>query len=161
MKKIFECCSNSQEETEKLGAVIADLLKPGDILTFVGELGAGKTCFIRGIASGLGIHANITSSSFVLLRPFVGRLPLYHFDFYRLESPDELEDIGYEEFIFSTGVSVIEWPEKAGDLLGDEKLVVELRYDEEEPARRHITFTPHGTRAEEIVSQLAQEERNV
>lgn len=139
--------SKSPEQTAQLGKELAPFLGEGDIIAFDGELGAGKTCLIRGIARGLGIAENITSSSFVLMRPFTtGRLPLYHFDVYRLCGAEELFDIGYDEFMFSEGVSLVEWAEKAGDLLGEDFLHVKILYDEEDAESRTITLTACGDR---------------
>lgn len=146
----------SPEETEALGEKIGRRLQRGDILTFKGELGAGKTCMIRGIAKGLGIKDRITSSSFVIMRVMEGDIPVYHFDLYRLENEEELIDIGYDEFLFSNGVSLIEWPEKLENLIGSDFLSVEIQYDEQDESflRRIIKITPSGKRFEDLTKEI-------
>jgi len=105
--------SNSTEETRELAACFAADLKPGDILALSGPLGAGKTCFIQGIARGLGVSERyITSPTFVLIREYQGRIPLYHIDLYRLASGMEIEMLGLEEYLDGDGVTAIEWAEK-------------------------------------------------
>lgn len=148
--------TSSPEETEALGEKIGRRLQRGDILTFKGELGAGKTCMIRGIAKGLGIKDRITSSSFVIMRVMEGDIPVYHFDLYRLENEEELIDIGYDEFLFSNGVSLIEWPEKLENLIGSDFLSVEIQYDEQDESflRRIIKITPSGKRFEDLIKEI-------
>lgn len=148
--------TSSPEETEALGEKIGRRLQRGDILTFKGELGAGKTCMIRGIAKGLGIKDRITSSSFVIMRVMEGDIPVYHFDLYRLENEEELIDIGYDEFLFSNGVSLIEWPEKLENLIGSDFLSVEIQYDEQDESflRRIIKITPSGKRFEDLTKEI-------
>ncbi len=148
--------TSSPEETEALGEKIGRRLQRGDILTFKGELGAGKTCMIRGIAKGLGIKDRVTSSSFVIMRVMEGDIPVYHFDLYRLENEEELIDIGYDEFLFSNGVSLIEWPEKLENLIGSDFLSVEIQYDEQDESflRRIIKITPSGKRFEDLTKEI-------
>lgn len=105
--------TSSVEETQQLAATLAKYLHPADVVVLTGDLGAGKTHFVQGVAQGLGISAPVTSPTFnVLLEYDEGRIPLYHFDLYRLESADQLEDIGYFDVIESDGVSFVEWGEK-------------------------------------------------
>ena len=106
--------SNSAAETEATGARCAEDLKAGDIVALAGELGAGKTQFVKGMARGLGYAGAVTSPTFTLIHEYRGgRLPLYHFDFYRLENAEALRSIDFEEYVFSgAGVSVIEWADK-------------------------------------------------
>ena len=97
--------SNSVEETEALGAELAGRLEPGDVVAFTGDLGAGKTAFVRGLARGLGIPDRVTSPTFTIVNEYEGgRLPLFHFDMYRLGSADELYDIGWEDYLARGGV---------------------------------------------------------
>ena len=146
--------TKSPEETVRFGEKIAKLLKSGDIVAFEGELGAGKTCLIKGIASGLGITDKITSSSFVLMRPFNAKFPVYHFDLYRLCDKEELIDIGYEEFIFSDGVSLIEWAEKMGDWIGNSYLLIKIEYDDDNAEWRNIYLEGCGERYENFINEL-------
>ena len=105
--------SNSAAETEVAGGQLAQTLRAGDVLALVGDLGAGKTRLVKGIARALGSTHAVTSPTFTLLHEYSGgRLPLYHFDFYRLENIASLRTIGFEEYIFGEGVSVIEWADK-------------------------------------------------
>lgn len=157
---MFKIVTNSAEETENFGKKIANLLRGGDIISFGGDLGVGKTCMIRGIAQGLGVKSNVTSSSFVLMRILQGRLPVYHFDLYRLSSEDELFDIGYDEFLFSDGVSLVEWSDRLGNLIGNSFLHIDLEYDFDDSrddggvCRRIITLTPHGDRFQKFIEEL-------
>ncbi len=119
----------SPEETERLGAALARELGPGEIIGLTGDLGAGKTCFVRGLAAGLGLRAHVKSPSFTLLNIYgSGALVLYHMDLYRLRSEDDFFESGLEEYIYSGGVSVIEWADKFPGLLERCALVVRFFY---------------------------------
>ncbi len=114
----MEVVSNSEAETEALGAALAAQLTPGSIVAFTGDLGAGKTAFTRGLARGLGVTERVTSPTFTIVNEYEGgRLPLFHFDMYRLESSDELFDIGWEDYLSRGGVCAVEWSEKVSDAL--------------------------------------------
>ena len=106
--------TSSPEETKKLAAKLALKLKAGGVLALEGELGSGKTHFVQGLARGLGVPANgyVRSPSFTLLNEYRGRLPLYHFDFYRLKSSLDLDDLGLEEYFDGVGITVIEWADR-------------------------------------------------
>ncbi|CAI2718470.1 tRNA (adenosine(37)-N6)-threonylcarbamoyltransferase complex ATPase subunit type 1 TsaE [Nitrospina watsonii] len=106
--------SHSPEDTQKLGERIGQLLQTGDIVLLSGDLGAGKTTLIQGIASGLKVQSNeyVRSPSFTLINEYKGRLPIYHIDLYRLDSIAEMEELGLEDYLFGQGVSLIEWGEK-------------------------------------------------
>lgn len=134
----------SSDAMQVLGREIAQHLRIGDVLLLHGNLGAGKTTLAQGVAEGLGIASPIQSPTFTLVREHeVGAMRFYHLDLYRLESPDELENIGYETYIEPTdGVSLIEWPERAGDWLPDQFLLVQI--DHLGGDRRRVTFTTHG-----------------
>ena len=121
--------SFSRQDTEKLGFEFGQNAKPGDIFCLSGELGAGKTVFAQGIARGLGYEGRVTSPTFTLMNMYEGgKLPFYHFDLYRLEGGlADLESIGYEDFLYAGGVSLVEWPERAGDSFGDDAKRVEIR----------------------------------
>lgn len=109
--------SHGEEETQALAALLAQDLGPGDVLLLQGDLGAGKTAFVRGLARGLGADEDeVSSPTFALLQLYQGRLPLYHFDLYRL-SGQEAEELGFEEFFFGQGVCAVEWPDCALELL--------------------------------------------
>ncbi len=119
--------TKSPAETKRLGERIGKLLLPGDVVALSGELGSGKTVLTKGIARGLGIKGNpVRSPSFVLIKEYPGKVPLFHFDLYRLTKPGELNTIGYEEYFSSKGVVVIEWAERAKNFLPEKYLEVEL-----------------------------------
>ena len=121
--------TNSYEETERAAADFAKTLKGGEVIAMYGDLGAGKTAFVRGLARGLGIEGHITSPTFTIMNAYSGRLPLYHFDVYRIADPDEMYEIGYEDYIESDGVCVIEWAELIADILPEECIRVDINKD--------------------------------
>lgn len=112
--------SNSPEETFRLGEKLGKEAKAGDVLCLDGDLGVGKTVFTQGFAKGLGVTDYVNSPTFTIVKEYEGRLPLYHFDMYRLGDESELLEIGYEEYFFGQGVCIIEWPERVPDLLPSE-----------------------------------------
>ena len=114
--------TRSPEETQALGCELAGRLAPGDVLAFSGELGTGKTCMIQGVCQGLQVADYVTSPTFILINEYAGALdarpvPVYHFDLYRLRTPEELEDLGAEEYLYGQGICLVEWAERAGELL--------------------------------------------
>lgn len=104
--------SESVERTHALGQTLGALTQAGDVVLLEGELGAGKTAFTQGIGQGLGVAATINSPTFTILKEYEGRLPLYHFDLYRLDEPDELYELGFEDYFRGAGVCVVEWAER-------------------------------------------------
>lgn len=126
---MIEIITNSAEETKKKAAEFADKLKMGDVVCLYGDLGAGKTAFVQGLAKGLGIHEHITSPTFTIVNEYYGRLPLYHFDVYRIADPDEMYEIGYEEYVYGDGVSVIEWPQLIDEILPDKRYDITISKD--------------------------------
>ena len=120
--------TRSPEETFALGEELGRLAKPGGIYCLNGDLGVGKTVFTQGFAAGLGIREPVNSPTFTILQVYEeGRLPLYHFDVYRLGDPEELEEIGYEEYFFGSGVCLIEWAGRVADYLPAETISVTIR----------------------------------
>ena len=118
--------TNSSEETYELGRTLGSKAEPGEIYTLTGDLGTGKTVFAQGFAEGLGITEYVNSPTFTILQVYEdGRIPLYHFDVYRIEEPEEMEEIGYEDYFFGDGVTLIEWAELIEELIpGDAHRVV-------------------------------------
>lgn len=107
-----EFTSTSPEETLAIGRILSESLEPGDIICLKGELGAGKTHLVKGISSGLGISEHVVNSpTFTLIHEYKGRLPVYHFDLYRVKDVSELRDIGTEDYLYGQGVCIVEWPE--------------------------------------------------
>jgi len=125
-----EMVTRSREETIRLGRCLGELLRPGDVVALIGDLGAGKTTLAKGIASGAGVEDEdeVTSPTFVLVNEYRGRLPVYHADLYRLQEAPELEDLGWEEFIYGEGISLLEWAEKIPGVLPDERLEVRISW---------------------------------
>lgn len=116
----MEFFTHSPEETELLGEKLGQLLRGGEILAYRGDLGAGKTAFTRGLARGLGISQRVTSPTYTIVNEYEGgRLPLFHFDMYRLECADELFDIGWEDYLLRGGICAVEWSENVSDALED------------------------------------------
>ena len=108
----MELISNSPEQTEKIGAALARILTPGTVIAYRGDLGAGKTAFTRGLAKGLGSKEMVTSPTYTIVNEYLdGRLPLFHFDMYRLASAEDLWDIGWEDYLDRNGVCAVEWSE--------------------------------------------------
>ena len=121
--------SNSYEETQKFAEEFSKTLKAGDVLCMYGDLGVGKTAFVQGLVKGLGIDEPITSPTFTIVNEYSGRLPLYHFDVYRIADSDEMYEIGYEEYVYGDGVSVIEWPQLIDDILPEKRYDVTISKD--------------------------------
>ena len=116
----MEFITNSPEETERVGAALGKILKPGTVLAYRGDLGAGKTAFTRGLARGLGYAEPVTSPTYTIVNEYLGgRLPLFHFDMYRLASSDDLWDIGWEDYLDRNGIAAVEWSENISDALED------------------------------------------
>ena len=135
--------THSPAETRALGERLARHLRPGDVLCLWGDLGAGKSELTRGIAAGLGVAGPVTSPSFTIMNVYAdGRLPLYHFDWYRLESSEELYEMGLDEYLGGDGAAVVEWPGVCPDAVPETRLDVTMTplSDQE----REITLTPRG-----------------
>lgn len=133
--------TRSAAETELLGARLAECLEPGDVIAFQGGLGVGKTAFTRGLARGLGITDPVTSPTYTIVNEYPqGRLPLFHFDMYRLHDAEELFDLGWEDYLDRGGVCAVEWSENVPEAL-EKPIVVTIRRDPAEEELRHIIIT--------------------
>jgi len=133
--------TESEEQTVQLGKELAALLKNGDLVTLTGPLGAGKTCLIKGIAAGLDINENdIKSPSFTLVYEHYGRMPLYHFDLYRMKKCSELYEIGWDDYLMRDGVVVVEWGEKAESRLPENRIQVNIEIVSEFKRNLVISF---------------------
>jgi tRNA threonylcarbamoyladenosine biosynthesis protein TsaE len=141
-------------ETLELGARLGRLLAPGDFIALVGELGAGKTQFAKGVAVGLQVDPGtpVTSPTYNILNIYQGRLPLYHFDLYRLHGPDEVEELGFEEYFYGTGACVVEWAERLGEEMPEQYLTVSLSHAGVE--ERSVSFAATGPRAVTLLEEL-------
>ncbi|WP_082816921.1 tRNA (adenosine(37)-N6)-threonylcarbamoyltransferase complex ATPase subunit type 1 TsaE [Anaerosporomusa subterranea] len=142
------------EETEEFGFRIGTRLQAGDCLCLTGTLGAGKTLLAQGIARGLGVTDPVTSPTFTVLQVYQGRLPVYHYDLYRLRRSEELIDIGFDEYSGPSGVTLIEWPDMFPESMPEEALWVELSPESDGQARK-ITLTPHGNRYSVLLKELS------
>jgi len=152
MAGYLEMITHSPAGTRKIGARLGMLAGGGDVFLLTGELGAGKTCLAQGIAQGLGVDDPAISPSFVLVRQYEGRLPLYHIDFYRLEGNEEVAELGLDDYLYGYGVCVIEWAERAQELLPGEHMLVSLEYVGRNS--RRLRLEPRGQRYLEMLSQL-------
>ena len=138
---MMQITTHSADETQALGQKLDSRLAPGDVIAYFGDLGAGKTAFTRGLAQGLGITDPVTSPTYTIVNEYLsGRIPLFHFDMYRLSSSDELFDIGWEDYLSRGGVCAVEWSENVEDALQD-AIRVTIEKDADEPDTRHITIT--------------------
>lgn len=146
---MYEIKSHSENETKKWAERLAAYLCPGDVLTLEGDLGAGKTTFTKGLAQGLGITRNVNSPTFTLIKEYKGKIPLYHMDVYRL---DEEEDLGFDEYFHSEGITVIEWASRIADQLPDERLDIAIKRTGD--ASRLIQLNPSGKHFEGICKEL-------
>jgi tRNA threonylcarbamoyladenosine biosynthesis protein TsaE len=146
--------TGSGEETAALGARLGRLLVPGDFVALVGELGAGKTQFAKGVAAGLEVAADtpVTSPTYTILNIYPGRIPLYHFDLYRLQGPEEVAELGFEEYFAGAGACLVEWAERLGEEAPDQLLTVTLSHAGAES--REVSFAASGTRAERVLEAL-------
>ena len=142
MPPATELQSASPEETERAGERLAARLRPGSVVALVGDLGAGKTCFIRGLARGLGVSQIVSSPTFVLVNQYQGRLPVFHVDAYRTESLAELLDLGLEEYIDGDGVTVVEWADKLRALLPAKTIWVHLMGLGDDPRTIKVEGSP-------------------
>jgi len=142
------------EETKKLGEEVSKLARPGDLLAFYGELGAGKTCFIQGISQQLKVKDYVTSPSFTIINEYQGKIPIYHFDLFRLNTAEEIFELGYEEYFYGEGLTVIEWAEKIEQLLPKEHLKIDIKFKDH--YKRTISFIPQGDRFKKILKELSK-----
>jgi tRNA threonylcarbamoyladenosine biosynthesis protein TsaE len=153
----LEIVSHSPEQTQQIGARLGETAWPGEIILLAGNLGAGKTCLTQGVARGLGISEYTASPSFILVRELYGRLTQYHIDFYRLDHPEEIADLGLDDYLYGNGVCVVEWADKGMTLLPAEHLLVEIAYLGD--TGRNLTFRPTGECYRQTVAGLADLDR--
>ena len=146
MGRVLTVTTSSPEETKILGASLAPALLPGDVISLTGDLGAGKTAFVQGLAGALGVATRVTSPSFTIIHTYQGQFPLVHMDVYRLDSFQEVIDLGFDELIDPEAILVVEWGEAVAPLLPTRYLEIELRQPlgPEPENMRHIFLRPHG-----------------
>lgn len=149
---MIKIITKTPQELSYLGGRMAQLVRPGDFFALDGDLGAGKTLFTQGLAQGLEVNEDVTSPTFTIIHEYrSGRLPLYHMDVYRLKRPEELYDLGYEEYFYGEGVTVVEWAQCIAPLLPEEYLGMELAVV---PEGREVRLLPHGARYERMIEEL-------
>ena len=149
--------SHSEAETESLANTLANQLPPGLVILLEGDLGTGKSVVARGIIRGLGITDDyITSPTFTLVNSYPeGRLPVHHFDLYRITHPDELGFIGMEDYLDDGSVVLVEWPDKGGEWIPADHLHIRLEYVQSHPDWRHIEMTAHGSIAHQVLQRFS------
>lgn len=154
---MLKIISNSAEATHKIGEKLGKLLSKGNILCLSGDLGAGKTALTQGIAKGMGVNEYVTSPTYTIINEYQGRIPLYHFDVYRLNDVEEMYELGYEEYFFGDGAVVVEWADIVRDIVPEERLWITILHAKDENSRE-IILEPTGETYEEIVKGLEQNE---
>ena len=145
--------AGSPDETRALGTLLGRLLRPGDVVTLTGELGAGKTTLAQGLGVGLDVQEPVSSPTFALVHEYRGRLPVWHLDTYRVRSLDELVDLSWQDLLAGGGVVLVEWPERIRPALPPARLDVMLEYGEGDS--RQIGFLPLGERMQAVVDEVA------
>lgn len=123
--------SNSPEDTANIALEFAKTLVAGDVICMSGDLGVGKTAFVQALARELGIEEYLSSPTFTIVNCYEGKFPLYHFDVYRIADSDEMYEIGYEEYVYGDGISVIEWAENISDILPEKRYEITIKKDYE------------------------------
>ena len=151
---IHTVITNNPEDTIYLGTKLGKFLYRGDLIAINGVLGAGKTCFIKGIAVGLESEEEATSPSFSIIKEYSAKIPIFHFDLYRLNSSAEIEELGYEEYFYGEGVTVIEWANKIKNYLPKELLSVNILMDCDNLFSRKINFEAKGERYKKLLEVL-------
>jgi len=151
-KKTYTVISHNLELTRNIGQEIGRRVHAGSVIALCGDLGAGKTVFAQGVAAGLEVETSVTSPTFIIINEHEGRCPFYHIDTYRLLSSDDMRNLGYEEYFYGDGVTVVEWAQKIEDLLPEEYLRVELEVLGE--SDRKITLIPFGEKYVNIIEDL-------
>ncbi len=150
---MLDFISHSPEQTQRTGTRLAELVEPGDVIALHGELGSGKTQFVKGLARGLGTRESVHSPTFILANEYrTGRLPLYHVDAYRVADTAEAFGFGFDDYLHGYGVTVIEWADRIREALPAEHLRIEFRYISE--TKRRITLQAHGRRYERMLEEF-------
>jgi tRNA threonylcarbamoyladenosine biosynthesis protein TsaE len=149
--------TRTEAETASLGETLGRLLKLPLVIALQGDLGAGKTVFVRGAAKGLEVAERVSSPTFVLLKIYSGRLTLYHFDFYRLSGEEDTVELGFSEYLPGDGVAFIEWAERLPDLLPEDYLLINIeRFFDEKGEGRRLVFIPHGANASQLIETFIE-----
>jgi tRNA threonylcarbamoyladenosine biosynthesis protein TsaE len=153
-QQTLDFISHSETQTRRLGVRLASLLHPGDVLALVGDLGSGKTRWIQGVCRGLGVTDPVVSPSFTLVNEYAGRWPVFHIDLYRLANASEALTFGLEDYLYGSGICLIEWADRARNLLPSAYLTIELYHLEE--TKRRVVIRPHGHRFETLLEAFKE-----
>lgn len=153
---MFELKSHSVNETIRFGEYIGNYAEPSCLICLYGDLGSGKTILSKGIVKGAGIDDMVTSPTFALMNQYHGRLPIYHFDIYRLNRPDELYDLDYEEYLYGDGIAIVEWPERMEELIPDQYLKITIQKSGGDD--RLITVESIGDNHKQLEEELSKYE---
>lgn len=148
----MEYISNTVADTHNLARRLGALVVPGTVLVLAGPLGAGKTSFVQGLAKGMGVQGIVNSPTFTIIKEYSGRLPLYHFDFYRLQASEELWELGFDEYLRGGGVCALEWGERFMELLPRDHLQIAIDY--RGALRRRLRFVPCGADHLKLLKEL-------
>ncbi len=151
-KVLLHVVSRSPEDTFRIGKALGGLAGPGDLYNLNGELGSGKTVFARGVAAGLGIAGRVASPTFTLINEYQGRIPFCHMDVYRLGGPEEMADLGYEEYFYGPGVTLVEWGDLVAGVLPGERMDINISRSGGDD--REIVFVPNGERYRRLLEEL-------
>lgn len=154
VEQTLKLVSSGPGHTRGVGQRLGEAAWAGTLLLLVGELGSGKTCLVQGLAQGLGVREGVLSPSFVLLRQYRGRLPLYHIDLFRLDRVEEVAALGLEDYLSGEGVVAVEWAEKALDLFPPEHLLIQFTFLSQ--TRRRLTLYPRGQKYLELARTVAR-----
>lgn len=154
MSKSYSFELHHEEETRQFAKRLAQYLSPSTVITLAGDLGAGKTTFTQGLAKGLGITQIVNSPTFTIIKEYKGKMPLYHMDVYRLEG--EVDDLGFDEYFYGDGVSVIEWPSIIEEFLPETFLHIDLNVIDQQ--RRMLTLKPTGEKYTRLCEEFIQNE---
>ncbi|WP_246946098.1 tRNA (adenosine(37)-N6)-threonylcarbamoyltransferase complex ATPase subunit type 1 TsaE [Bacillus pinisoli] len=146
--------TNSEQETKQLAGRIGQLAQAGDVLLLEGDLGAGKTTFTKGLAEGLGIDRTVNSPTFTIIKEYIGRIPLYHMDVYRVQ--DEFEDLGFDEYFHGPGITVVEWAHLIQEQLPKEYALIKITREDDQ--QRKIVYEAFGERYEQLGKELNNHE---
>ncbi|MFH1395551.1 MAG: tRNA (adenosine(37)-N6)-threonylcarbamoyltransferase complex ATPase subunit type 1 TsaE [Candidatus Omnitrophota bacterium] len=154
MENIRSITTSSPEETMKLGKKIAKQLKTGDLVALIGELGTGKTVFVKGLAKGLGVKnpLYVNSPSFVIVKEYEGQKNLYHFDVYRIDLRSFCETLDYKRYFYGRGITVVEWADKIKEVLPEQYLEITIKYGPQQ--KRLLSFRAIGGKFKGIIAKL-------
>jgi tRNA threonylcarbamoyladenosine biosynthesis protein TsaE len=155
MTKSLHLLSRGPEDTQHIGMQLGKLARAGDVFLLSGKLGAGKTCLAQGIAWGLGFEEYVSSPSFVVVREYHGRIPMYHIDLYRLAQLSEILELGLDDYLYDGGVCVVEWAEKVTMAWPNEHMLIRIEYVSD--IERWLCLEPSGERYSLILSDLRRE----